>query len=332
MPTPSADNATPAPRLQEQFRNCIRAKHYARSTEQVYWQWIRQFIRHNRMTHPLELDAREVEAFLSHLAVDRNVSASTQNQALAALLFLYREVLGVQLPWLDNVTRAKRPQRLPTVLTVAETQHLLHHTHGLPGLVVRLLYGTGMRLMEALRLRVQDIGITRGTITIRDGKGAKDRITCLPQCLVAPLRAHLGERQRLHTIDVASRRADVYLPHALARKYPNAAAQWPWQFVFCTTDYLQDPESGRYRRHHLSPRTIQRAVRDATRDAGIGKAVHPHTMRHCFATHLLEAGADIRTVQELLGHSDVSTTQIYTHVMNRPGVAVLSPLDRMAVH
>lgn len=333
MPSSTPANQTPAgPRLQDRFHALMRARHYARSTEETYWAWIRQFIRFHRLRHPLDMAAPEIEAFLSHLATVRNVTASTQNQALAAVLFLYRDVLGIDLPWLEGITRAKRPQRLPTVLTVGETQQLLHHTLGLPGLVVRLLYGTGMRLGEALHLRVQDISLTGGTVTIRDGKGGKDRRTCLPQCLVPALRTHLDERRRLHTIDTVARRADVYLPHALARKYPRAASEWAWQYVFCSPDYQRDPESGRYRRHHLSERTIQRAVRDAARAAAIGKSVHPHTMRHCFATHLLEAGADIRTVQELLGHSDVSTTQIYTHVMNRPGVAVLSPLDRLVTH
>lgn len=318
--------------LREAFLARIRSKHYARSTESCYWNWIREYCRHHRGRHPRELEPADIEAFLSHLATARNVSASTQNQALAAVLFLYREVYGRQLPWLDNVTRAKRPQRLPLVLGVADTQSLLAHCIGKPGLIIRLLYGTGMRVNEGLRLRVGDIDLARGSITVRQGKGGKDRTTCLPQRLVPALRELMAERARIHAVDVANGRADVELPDALARKYPNAGQELAWQWVFATSSFQTCHRTGAYRRHHIDARTIQRTIKQAARAAGITQAVHPHTLRHCFATHMLEAGADIRTVQELLGHKDVNTTQIYTHVMQRPGIGAISPLDRMSLN
>lgn len=322
--------ASRAPRLLDQVRDRIRVKHYSLSTEKTYLYWIRFFIRWSGMRHPRDMGAAEVEAFLSHLATAREVSAGTQNQAMHAVLFLYREALGITLPWLDGITRAKPSKRLPVVLTVAETQRLLAATRGTPGLIVRLLYGTGMRLMEGLRLRVKDIDFDRRQITIRGGKGDKDRVTMLPGSLVEPLRTHLAERRRWHDIDLAKGMADVELPHALERKYPNAGREWGWQYVFAAADYSTDPRTGVIRRHHVHEKTIQRQVKDAARRAGIDKPAHPHTLRHSFATHLLEAGHDIRTVQELLGHSDVSTTMIYTHVLNRGGRGVQSPLDRIA--
>lgn len=318
------------PRLLDQVRARIRVKHYAMSTEKTYIYWIKFFVRWSGMRHPRDMGAAEVEAFLSFLATQREVSAGTQNQAMHAILFLYKEVLGIALPWLDGITRAKPSKRLPVVLTVAETQRLLAATRGTPGLVVRLLYGTGMRLMEGLRLRVKDIDFDRHQITIRAGKGDKDRVTMLPGSLIEPLRAHLAERRRWHDKDLATGHADVELPHALERKYPNTGRQWGWQYVFAAADYSTDPRTGVIRRHHIHEKTIQRQVKEAAQRAGIDKPAHPHTLRHSFATHLLETGHDIRTVQELLGHSDVSTTMIYTHVLNRGGRGVTSPLDRIS--
>lgn len=328
------DALTPShpPTLRAAFIARIRAKHYATSTEKSYWGWIREFCRHNPGKHPRELQPADIEAFLSHLATARHVSASTQNQALAAILFLYRDVYSQELPWLDNITRAKQSQRLPLVLGQADTQSLLAHCTGLPGLITRLLYGTGMRVNEALSLRVGDIDINRGIITVRQGKGGKDRTTCLPQCLTQALVEQIAERTRLHAVDIARGRADVELPDAIARKYPRAAQEISWQWLFATGNYQTCHRTGAYRRHHIDARTIQRAIKQAAKAAGITQAVHPHTLRHCFATHLLESGADIRTVQELLGHSDVSTTQVYTHVMQRPGVGTISPLDRLQLH
>jgi integron integrase len=276
------------------------------------------------------MGAPEVEAFLSHLAVDLNVAANTQNLALSAVLFLYRDVLEQELPWLGEVTRAKKPQRLPTVLTSAETTRLLDELEpGTPGLIVRLLYGTGMRLMEGVRLRVKDVDLNHCQLTVRDGKGAKDRVTVLPQSLVEPIRAHLAVRRTVFDRDLQAGRADVWLPDALARKYPGAPQEWAWQYVFAADTYSLDPVSGAKRRHHLSEQQVQRAVKGAAQRAGIDKPVSPHVLRHSFATHLLDAGYDIRTVQELLGHADVSTTMIYTHVLNRGGRGVRSPLDRL---
>lgn len=321
--------AVQQPRLIDQVRDRIRVKHYARATEKTYVHWIVQFIRFSGMRHPIDMGAAEIEAYLSYLATEREVSAGTQNQALHAILFLYREVLAVELPWLDGITRAKPSKRLPTVLTQDETRRLLQHTTGLPGIVIRLLYGTGMRLMEGLRLRVKDIEFASHIIIVRAGKGDKDRTVPLPDSLIEPLRARIAERRKMHDIDLSKGMADVELPYALERKYRNAGKEFGWQYVFAAADYSTDPRTGVIRRHHISEKTIQRHVKDAAKAAGILKPTHPHTMRHSFATHLLESGADIRTVQELLGHSDVSTTMIYTHVINRGGRGVVSPLDRI---
>lgn len=329
QPTKGDMQPTAKPRLLDQVRERIRVLHYSRSTEKTYTHWIADYIRHHHMRHPTEMGAPEVEAYLSHLATARDVAAGTQNQAMHAILFLYKQVLGIDLPWLDSITRARESKRIPTVLTQAETRALLAQVDGLPGLVIRLLYGTGMRLMEGLRLRVKDIDFHGHCIIVRAGKGDKDRVVPLPESLVAPLQTRLVERRRMHDIDLAKGMADVYLPHALARKYPNAGKEFGWQYVFAATDYSADPETGVVRRHHLHQKTIQRHVRDAARKAGIIKPTHPHTLRHSFATHLLESGADIRTVQEALGHSDVSTTMIYTHVVNRGGRGIISPLDRI---
>jgi len=327
MNTEITPKTTP-PKLLDQVRDKIRVKHYSIRTETQYVQWIKRFILFHGKHHPRELGAVEVEAFLTHLAVEGNVSASTQNQALSALLFLYREVLGVELPWLDNVVRAKKPQRLPTVLNRAEVALVLERMNGVHSLMARLLYGTGMRLMECCRLRVKDIDFGQREILIRDGKGGKDRVTMLPDTLVQTLQAYLAKRRLLYQDDLAKGMAEVFLPDALARKYPSAASEWAWQYVFPSGSYSLDPRSGRERRHHIDEKLLQRAVKKAVGLSGITKLATPHTFRHSFATHLLESGYDIRTVQELLGHSDVSTTMIYTHVLNKGGRGVVSPLDR----
>lgn len=321
------------PKLLDQVRERIRVKHYSIRTETQYVHWIKRFIFFHGKRHPREMGAAEVEAFLTHLAVAGGVAAATQNQALSALLFLYREVLGVALPWLDNVTRAKKPQRLPTVLTPGEVKAVLDRIAGGDGvyaLMARLLYGTGMRLMECVRLRVKDVEFTRREILIRDGKGGKDRVTMLPEAMIQPLVAHLERRRRLYDDDRAAGRAEVWLPDALARKYPTAATEWGWQYVFCSGSYSVDPRSGRERRHHIDEKLLQRAMKKAVAAAGLVKPATPHTLRHSFATHLLQSGYDIRTVQELLGHSDVSTTMIYTHVLNKGGRGVVSPLDGLS--
>jgi integron integrase len=278
----------------------------------------------------MELGAAEVEAFLTDLAVAREVSASTQNVALAAVLFLYREVLEIELPWLDNATRAKKPERLPTVLSRGETTKLLDAigTDTPSALVVRLLYGTGMRLMEGLRLRIKDVHFEKRQIHVRGGKGGKDRVTMLPDTLIAPLTEQIETRRSLYLRDRETNACGVWLPDALARKYPNAPKEWGWQFVFASSSLSVDPRSGAVGRHHLDESGVQKLVRNAAKKAGIERPVSPHVRRHSFATHLLESGYDIRTVQELLGHADVATTMIYTHVLNRGGRGVLSPLDR----
>lgn len=316
------------PKLLEQVRQQIRLRNYSIRTETVYAEWVKRFIRFHRYRHPLEMGAAEIEAFLTHLAVARNVSGSTQNQALAALLFLYKEVLRVELPWLDGIVRAKKPQHLPVVLTRDEVAKVLAQLSGVRWIVANLLYGAGLRLLEALRLRVKDVDFARGEILVRDGKGQKDRVTMLPQRLVQPLQEHLEQVAVLHRRDLAEGFGRANLPFALARKYPNAAAEWAWQFVFPSINRSKDPRSEGIFRHHVHEKTIQRGVREAVRRAGIIKPATPHTFRHSFATHLLESGQDIRTVQELLGHADVKTTQIYTHVLNRGGLGVISPLDR----
>ena len=324
-------NETPVapqpPKLLDQVRDRLRLKHYSIRTETQYVQWIRRFILFHDKRHPRDMGVAELEAFLTHLAVEGRVAASTQNQALSALLFLYREVLAINLPWLDNVVRAKTPQRLPVVLTRQEVVSVLDGMSGVHGLMARLLYGTGMRLMECVRLRVKDVDFEQAEILIRDGKGAKDRVTMLPQSLVEALRAHLKIRQCLYEEDRAKGMASVYLPDALDRQYPNAAVDWAWQYIFNSGSYSIDPRSGAERRHHIDEKLLQRAVKKAVVASGIAKLATPHTFRHSFATHLLQSGYDIRTVQELLGHADVQTTMIYTHVLNRGGRGVVSPLD-----
>jgi integron integrase len=329
---PDADHtASQQPRLLEAVRAAIRIKHYSIRTEHAYLDWVRRYVRFYAMRHPGEMGASEVTAFLSHLAVQGNVAASTQNQARSALLFLYREVLGVELPWLDGVETAKRPERLPVVLSHDEVARLLASMSGTAGLIARLLYGTGLRLLEGVRLRVKDLDFERREILVRDGKGAKDRVTMLPEALVEPLRAQLAVARALHRRDLGEGYGRVYMPYALERKYASASGEWMWQYVFPADRLSNDPRSGIRRRHHVDPHSVQRAMHAAVRAAKIDKPATPHTLRHSFATHLLQAGYDIRTVQELLGHQDVQTTMIYTHVLNRGGRGVRSPLDRDAV-
>jgi integron integrase len=314
------------PTLINQVRSKIRLKHYSIRTEQAYVDWIRRFIVFHGKRHPGVLGAAEVEAFLTHLAIDDNMSPSTQNQAKSAL-FLYREALGVELPWLDHVQSAKTRDRLPVVLTGDEVAQILGQLDGVHALLGRLLYGSGMRIMEGVRMRVADVDFTRHELLVRNGKGAKDRVTMLPRGIAAPFRAHLAQVRSLHEADLRHGYGAVWLPHALLRKYPAAAREWRWQYVFPADRISTDPRTGVVRRHHLGDQSFQRAMRQAVRDSGITKLATPHTLRHSFATHLLDSGYDIRTVQELLGHSDVSTTMIYTHVLNRGGRAVVSPLD-----
>jgi integron integrase len=320
---------TQSPKLLDQVRDKLRVKHYAIRTEQSYVDWIKRYIYFHDKTHPKDLGAQDVEAFLTHLAVVGKVAASTQNQAKSALLFLYREVLEIQLPWLDNVTQAKAPKKLPVVLTVAEVQAVLSHLSDSHLLIASLLYGGGMRLMEAVRLRVKDVEFARQEIIVREGKGFKDRVTMLPESIVVQLKTHLVKVKALHEEDLAQGYGEVYLPFALDKKYPNAGREWGWQYVFPSKNLSVDPRSGKSRRHHLDEKGVQRAMKQAVRDAGLVKPATPHTLRHSFATHLLQSGYDIRTVQELLGHSDVSTTMIYTHVLNKSGRGVVSPLDQL---
>ena len=324
----SADNSLPRkPKLLERARDILRANYYSRRTEEVYLGWMRRYILFHGKRHPRELREPEVGAFLSHLTVQLDVSASTQNQALSALLFLYARVLGHPLGALGEVERARRPKKLPVVLTRAEARRLLAQLEGAEWLMASLLYGSGLRVLEMLRLRVKDVDFGYAQLTIREGKGGKDRVTMLPAGLAEALRGHLGRRRAEHGRDRAAGVAGVWLPEALARKYPAAPGAWPWQYVFAAGRVSQDPRSGETRRHHVDEVTVQRAVRGAAGRAGIAKAVTPHVLRHSFATHLLESGSDIRTVQELLGHRDVGTTMIYTHVLNKPGLGVKSPLD-----
>jgi integron integrase len=323
------------PKLLDQMRTVIRMLHYSIRTEATYVDWVRRFIRFHELRHPREMGAVEVTAFLAHLATERQVSASTQNQAKSAILFLYQRVLKIELPWLDDIAQAKASTRLPVVLTHSEVRALMQgisdasSKSGTMGLVVGLLYGSGMRLLEGLRLRVKDVEFTRREIIVREGKGNKDRVTVLPDNLVLPLQTHLERVKALHEKDLAAGWGDVYLPDALAVKYPNANRSWGWQWVFPSNVRGLDPRSQLARRHHIYPESVQRAVREAAKLARIDKPCTPHVLRHSFATHMLQAGYDIRTVQELLGHSDVKTTMIYTHVMNKGGRGVLSPLDSL---
>lgn len=320
-------NEAQPPKLLEQVIARLRVKHYSLRTEKSYVDWIKRYIWHHDKRHPKDMGAAEVEDFLSHLAVSRNVSASTQNQAKSALLFLYKEVLGIDLPWLDNVTQAKAPKRLPVVLTKYEVSAVLTRLDGTMWLIASLLYGSGLRVMECLRLRVKDIDLAKREILVREGKGFKDRVTMLPVSLVEPLKQHLLKVRALHAEDLSAGYGEVFMPMALDKKYPSGAREWAWQYVFPSVKLSVDPRSQKVRRHHADEKTVQRAVKKAVNLAGIHKLATPHTFRHSFATHLLEGGYDIRTVQELLGHSDVATTMIYTHVLNKGGRGVGSPLD-----
>ena len=331
MPLTTKDVApdNPPAKLLDRVREAIRYRHYSIRTERAYVEWVRRFVIFHHKRHPAEMGGGEVKAFLSHLATEGDVAAATQQQALSALLFLYREVLGIDLPWMHDLARPKKPKRLPVVLTPAEVRRVIEQLEGTRALMVRLVYGTGMRLMECLRLRVKDIDFGQKEILIRNGKGAKDRVTMLPANLVGPLREHV---QRVHVLWKADRDYDlpgVYLPNALARKYPNAPRDWGWFWVFPATELSVNPQTGEVLRHHVHEQALQRAIRQAVRAAGITKPATTHSLRHSFATHLLQAGYDIRTVQELLGHADVSTTMIYTHVLNRGGRGVVSPLDAL---
>ena len=315
------------PKLLTIVRDKIRAKHYSYRTEHSYIGWIRRFILFNDKRHPIDMGAAEVERFLTHLAIERHVSAPTQNQALAAILFLYRHVLEQELPWLENVVRARRSDHLPVVLGRREVHALLGQLEPPFHLVAQLLYGSGLRLMEVLRLRVKDIDFEYSQIVVRDGKGKKDRVTILPDAVAATLQTHLRYVRAQHNWAVQHGYGGVDLPHALEQKYSGATTDWGWQYVFPASRPCRDPRSGACRRHHIHETTVQRAVRVAARRVGLTKPIGPHTLRHCFATHLLERGYDIRTVQELMGHADVRTTQIYTHVMKKGAGAVKSPLD-----
>jgi integron integrase len=314
--------------LFEVAREKIRTRHLALRTEQAYLHWMRRYVKFHGRRHPREMGLVEVESFLTHLAVEAHVAASTQNQALQALLFLYRQVLDIELPWVENVTRASRPRRLPVVLSTAEVRALLAQIDGTSWLIASLLYGSGLRLMEAHRLRVKDLVIERGEVMVRDAKGGKDRVTVLPESLFAPIGEHLAKLSDRFERQRKLREPGVWLPTALARKYPSAATEWGWQWVFPANSLCHDVYTGLPVRHHQHEKIVQRAVQAAVRKAGILQPASCHTFRHCFATHLLETGSDIRTVQELLGHADVRTTMIYTHVMGKGAMGVKSPLDR----
>lgn len=325
-PAPAAPPLTPRALL-DQIRAEVRLRHYSRRTEEAYVSWVRRFIAFNDRRDPRKLTASDLRAFLSSLAVRDKVSASTQNQARAALSFLYRDILRLPLDAIDGVAAAKRPRRVPEVMTRAEVRRVLAAMDGTPRLIASLLYGSGLRLLEALQLRVKDIDLECCELTVRGGKGAKDRVTVLPEALRVPLGRHLEDVRALHHEDLARGMGRAPIPPALARKSPNAAKEWGWQYVFPATRTWRDPTTRQHQRHHLHETVLQRAVHDAALRAGIPKRITCHTFRHSFATHLLESGYDIRTVQELLGHNDVRTTMIYTHVLNRGGRGVRSPLD-----
>ena len=316
------------PKLLDQVRHRCRVRHLALKTEQAYVNWVRRFVVFHRMRHPLEMGAKEVSEFLTHLAVEGRVAASTQNQALSALLFLYREVLERDFGWLDDVVRAQKPKRLPVVYTPEEAMGIIGELSGRRWLMAMQLYGGGLRLHECVTQRVKDLDFDRLEVTVRDGKGEKDRVTLLPEALAEPLKQHLLRVQEAHESALAEGYAGVELPYALAQKYPHADREWAWQYVYPADRPSRDPRSGVWRRHHMDESYLQKAVHAAIRKLKIPKHASCHTFRHSFATHLLAGGTDIRTIQELLGHKDVSTTQIYTHVLRTNGYAVKSPVDR----
>jgi integron integrase len=317
------------PRLLDQLRQALRSRHYSRRTEQTYCQWVKRFIYFHKIRHPAEMAEPEINAFLTHLAVKERASASTQNQALSALLFLYRHVLNRKIGDLGEVIRARKPKRLPVVMTREEVKLVLSHLKGDKWLMASLMYGAGLRLMECLRLRIQGVDFAANQIIVRDGKGFKDRVTMLPEVVTDPLLQHLKAVKKIHENDLAEGYGRVVMPYALEKKYPNAAAHWRWQFLFPQEHRWINKNTGRQGRHHVHESVLQRAVKEAVRRVGMPKHATPHTFRHSFATHLLEDGYDIRTVQELLGHKDVKTTMVYTHVLNRGGKGVRSPLDSL---
>ena len=326
---PTTAAVASSPKLLDRVRWQLRVKHYSVRTEQAYVDWIRRFILFHRKRHPDEMGEKEITEFLTYLAVEKGVSASTQNQAFSALLFLYQQVLERKLDFIDNVQRVTRPAKVPVVFTPAEAQAVLARINGEYRLMAELLYGAGLRLMECVRLRIKDIDFGYGQITVHDGKGCRQRVTLLPQRLRRSLHLHVAHVRALHQRDLETGGGRVYLPFALGRKYRNTDRSWAWQYVFPAAKLSKDPRSGELRRHHVSEKNLQNAVKLAIQQAGIPKAGSCHTFRHSFATHLLENGYDIRTVQELLGHKDVSTTMIYTHVLNKPGLAIRSPLDQL---
>lgn len=311
-------------------RESIRVRHYSLKTEQAYVHWIKRLVAWSGRRHPRDLGAPEIEAFLTSLAVERNVSSGTQRQALSAIKFLYTQVLGGEWEWLSGIVQAKPSRHVPMVLSMTETAAVMRQLHGSQGLALKLMYSSGLRLAEAQRLRIKDLDLDRLQVFVRGGKGAKDRVTTLARNLVPELEAQVALRARWHADDVVSGHADVEMPHALAIKYPAAASSWPWQFVFATKNYVTCHRAGAVRRHHFDDRSLQRTMRDAVQKAGIKKPATPHTLRHCFATHLLESGTDIRKIQELLGHRDVATTMIYTHVSTTGHSGIRSPLDALS--
>ncbi len=317
------------PKLLDQLRDALRSRHYSRRTVGAYAMWVKRFCVYHHIRHPSEMAEPEINAFLTHLAVKEKVSSSTQNQALSALLFLYRHVLGREVGELGQIVRARRSKRLPVVLTRTEVRVLLDGLRGDKRLMAGLMYGAGLRLLECLRLRIQDVDFMSNQVIVRDGKGLNDRVTMLPEKMKAPLLEHLDRVRRIHERDLAEGFGRVSLPYALERKYPGASSEWRWQYVFPQTERWVNHRTGEQGRHHVHASILQKAVRDATRRAGFTKRATCHTLRHSFATHLLEAGYDIRTVQELLGHKDVRTTMIYTHVLNRGGKGVRSPVDTL---
>jgi len=325
----TTDGIVGSSKLLAQVRDTIRLKHYSIRTEKAYLQWVKRFILYHNKKHPAEMDSLKVEQFLTYLAVDLNVAASTQNQALNAIIFLYKQVLEIELDRMQNITRAKCPQNLPTVFSQQEIVRILPLLEGMSGLANKLIYGSGLRAMECLRLRVKDLDFDRKQIIIRQGKGGKDRVTVLPPSLIAPLQEQLKAGRILHKKDLANGHGEVHLPHALARKYPHAAKEWGWQYLFFAQETSKDPRSGKVRRHHLHESTLNRELKRAKKRAKIHKHASCHALRHSFATHLLEAAYDIRTVQELLGHSDIRTTMIYTHVLQMGASGVRSPLEQI---
>lgn len=325
------DNNNQAPKLMDQLREQIRLRHYSLRTERTYIQWARRYILFHDKRHPRDMGKDEIEAFLTHLAQDRQVAASTQNQAMSAILFLYRHVLGRDPDWLTDVVRAKKPSRLPVVLTTAEVNRVLLGLSGTSYLAAALMYGAGLRVMETVRLRIKDVDLSRHSITVRHGKGGKDRVVPLPRTLESAIKQQMAHALKLHAADLHDGFGAVWLPNALATKYPNAPTEAGWQYLLAARGRSIDPRSGTERRHHIQAQNVQKAVKRAVKAANIAKPASCHTLRHSFATHLLESGADIRTIQELLGHKDLRTTQIYTHVAGLGAVATQSPLDRLGL-